>query len=178
VFTLIVIGTIPAAVVGFFLQKIIEKIFNSLALVGFSLLITAGLLFLSKGFTNFKKYFNQMNWLDSLIVGLFQALAILPGVSRSGSTIISGLMRGLSTETAFRFSFYLAIPAILGATILQIPDMLSSQFNYLNQAILGMFVAGVTGYLALVTLQKILRQGKLWFFGFYCLALGLFLLLF
>lgn len=171
---MVVVGTIPAAVVGFFLQNFIEKLFNSLTLVGFSLLLTTGLLFFSRRFRVTKKNFNQMVWKDAFIVGLFQALAILPGVSRSGATIISGLGRGLNRETAFRFSFYLAIPAIIGALALQVPGIIGDQLDYLNQSILGMLVAGITGYLALLIFERVLRQGKLWLFGFYCFVLGMF----
>jgi len=174
---LIILGTIPAAIVGLFLQNHIEQIFNSLKLVGLSLLVTAGFLFSTKKLKPFNRRFSQAKWQDALLVGAFQALAILPGISRSGSTIISGLWRKFDRPTAFRFSFYLAIPAIIGATVLQLPELISIQFNYLNQAILGMIIAGATGYFALVTLKRVLVSKKFWLFGLYCLFLGLLLLL-
>lgn len=187
---LILLGTIPAAIVGFLLQNYIDQIFDSLKLVAFSFLITAGLLFSTRFLDRqCKRHLGRwpaerrdssevegLNWRDALFIGLFQAVAILPGVSRSGSTIVAGLWRGLKQETSFRFSFFLAIPAILGALVLQIPDLASGQFNSLNQAIVGMMIAGVIGYLALSILQKVLKQGSLWIFGFYCLVLGLILL--
>lgn len=174
---LVIIGTIPAVVVGLFLQRYITQIFDSLRLVGIALLITAGLLLVSKRFKLLNRRFKYLKWQDALFVGIFQALAILPGVSRSGSTIVAGLWRGVERETALRFSFYLAIPAILGALTLQIPDLIGSQFSYLNQGILGMVIAGAVGYGALKILEKTLINAKLWFFGIYCLVLGLAILL-
>ena len=170
---LIVVGTIPAAIVGLLLQNYINDIFNSLKLVGVTLLITGGLLFTSKQFKKFNRQFKSLNWRDALLVGAFQALAILPGVSRSGATIVSGLWKRFDRETAFQFSFYLAIPAILGALLLQIPDLIYSPCGYLEQGILGMVVAGAVGYGALRILEKTLLSAKLWLFGIYCLVLGL-----
>ena len=175
---LVVIGTIPAVVVGLFLQTYITQIFDSLKLVGVALLMTAGLLLVSKRFKLLNRRFKYLKWQDALFVGIFQALAILPGVSRSGSTIVAGLARKLDRETAFRFSFYLAIPAILGALTLQIPDLIGGQVNYLSQGILGMIIAGAVGYEALKILEKTLLGAKFWLFGIYCLVLGMIILLF
>jgi len=88
------------------------------------------------------------------------------------------LARKLDRETAFRFSFYLAIPAILGALALQIPDLIDGQVNYLSQGILGMIIAGAVGYEALKILEKTLLGAKFWLFGIYCLVLGIVILLF
>ena len=175
---LVVIGTIPAVVVGLFLQTYITQIFDSLKLVGVALLMTAGLLLVSKRFKLLNRRFKYLKWQDALFVGIFQVLAILPGVSRSGSTIVAGLARKLDRETAFRFSFYLAIPAILGALALQIPDLIDGQVNYLSQGILGMIIAGAVGYEVLKILEKTLLGAKFWLFGIYCLVLGMIILLF
>jgi len=175
---LVIIGTIPAIVVGLFLQRYITQIFDSLKLVGVALLMTAGLLLVSKRFKLLNRRFKYLKWQDALFVGIFQVLAILPGVSRSGSTIVAGLARKLDRETAFRFSFYLAIPAILGALALQIPDLIDGQVNYLSQGILGMIIAGAVGYEALKILEKTLLGAKFWLFGIYCLVLGIVILLF
>jgi undecaprenyl-diphosphatase len=170
---LVVVGTVPAVIVGLLLQPYLVQIFDSLRLVGITLLITAGLLFWSRGFKSLNRGFKQTKWEDGVWVGLFQALAILPGISRSGSTIVAGLSRKLKREMALRFSFYLAIPAILGALVLQIPDLMVSPCGYLQQGILGMVVAGVVGYGALKILESFLLKARLWFFGFYCLLLGI-----
>jgi len=171
----IVIGTIPAAIVGLLLQGYIEQIFNSLKLVGLALLVTAGFLFSTQRLKSFNR--QQLKWEDALFVGVFQALAILPGISRSGSTIVSGLWRRFDRETAFRFSFFLAIPAILGALSLQIPDLIYSSCAYLGQGVWGMFIAGLVGYGALKILENFLLKAKLWVFGIYCLVVGMLTLL-
>ncbi len=170
---LIIIGTIPAVIFGLLLQSHITQIFNSLKLVGVTLLVTGGLLFLSKQFKQLNRRFSHLKWSDALFIGAFQALAILPGISRSGATIVSGLWRRLDRETAFQFSFYLAVPAILGALVLQIPDLIYSPCGYLEQGILGMVIAGAVGYGALKILEKALLSAKLWLFGVYCLVLGI-----
>lgn len=175
--TMIAIGTIPALIFGLILQNQLAKIFDSLKIVALSLLLTALILFLTKKMANLKLSFNQLKWQDSFLIGCFQALAILPGVSRSGSTIAAGLWRGLKRKSAFRFSFFLAIPACIGALILQIPDLISGQFNHLGQSLLGMIVAAVTGFWALKILERVLLKAKFWVFGAYCLLLSLILFL-
>lgn len=174
---MILIGTIPAGIIGFFLQGYIKDIFDSLKLVGLSLLLTAGLLFSTKFTKNLNKDFKDLNWKETLFIGIFQAIAILPGVSRSGSTIVAGLWQNLKRETAFAFSFYLAIPAILGALILQIPEISNSSDYYLKQGIFGMIIAGTVGYFSLIILEKFLKSAKLFWFGLYCLAAGILVLI-
>lgn len=169
---LIIIGTIPAVIVGLFLNEFLEVIFNSLKLVGLALLINSFLLFSNKFFVKGKKTVRQLNWQDALVIGLFQAASILPGISRSGSTIIAGLWRKAESKSAFYFSFYLAVPAILGALILQIPDLVKASTAYLSQGILGMFIAGIVGYFSLAALENVLKSTKLWLFGIYCFLLG------
>lgn len=174
---MVVVGTIPAIIVGLILQSYIIQIFNSRRLVGISLLITGGLLLFGRRFKSLNRRFNSLNWQDAILVGCFQALAIIPGISRSGSTIVSGLWRGFDRETAFRFSFYLAIPAILGAVVLQTPDLIYNPCEHLGQGFLGIVVAGLVGYGALRIVEKTLLGAKLWFFGIYCLVLGIVVLL-
>lgn len=186
-FWLIILGTIPVAVIGGLFEGQIKATFDSLQVVAFSLLVTAALLFSTKWVKVGNRQFSargqsasggrQLKWQDGLFVGLFQALALLPGVSRSGSTIAASLIRKADRETAFRFSFYLAIPAIAGALVLQIPDLIFSAPGYLEQGFLGMVTSGVVGFFALKALERVLRQARLFWFGFYCLILGSLLLL-
>lgn len=179
IFWLIVIGTIPAVIIGLLLEKNINRIFDSLKLVGVSLLITGFLLLMTiflKGKNN--KNFKSMKWSDGLVVGFFQALAILPGFSRTGATLFGSLLRKADRQTAFQFSLFLAIPAIIGAAVLQIPDILDNRFNFLNQSLLGMIIAFFVGYFALKILKKILLNSRLWIFGIYCFLIGFLLLFF
>ena len=174
---LLIIGTLPAVIFGILLDKQIENIFNSSKIVGFGLIFTSILLFSTKFVKNNKKEFKQLNEKDAFFIGLLQAISILPGISRSGLTIISGLWRGLSPETAFRFSFYLSIPAILGALVFKIKDISFYSTQEIIFGIIGMIVAGLVGYLSLKILEKILKSAKFFWFGFYCLILGLFALM-
>jgi len=179
IFWLLVIGSLPALFVGLFLQRYVGLIFSSLKLIAFSFLLT-GILLISTKFLKAKRKKNifSLNWLDALVVGFFQAVAILPGVSRSGSTIAGGLWRNFKQETAFQYSFFLAIPAILGALVLQIPDLKNQTSLFLSQSILGMFIALIAGFFSLKILKKVLLNFQFWFFGFYCFLVGFLLLLF
>jgi undecaprenyl-diphosphatase len=176
---LIILGTLPAVLFGFLAKDQIEGAFNSLKMTGISFLITAIFLFSTKLINNVraKKELADLTWIDALVVGIFQAIAILPGVSRSGSTITGSLWRGLSSKAAFLFSFYLAIPAIFGAAVLNIKDVVSYSPNELIYGFLGLSVSAIVGFFALKLLEGILKSSKLWYFGFYCLGLGLILLL-
>lgn len=171
---LIVLGTIPAVIVGFLIKDNIEQVFSSLTLVSVSFLVTALILAITKFFENGQKYLKNITWFDALFVGIFQALAILPGVSRSGSTISAGLFRQLKREDAFRFSFLLFIPVIFGAMVLQITevDFVSLQNNIIVN-LAGFIVALLVGLVSLKILNIIMSKGKIHYFALYCLALGL-----
>lgn len=177
VFWLILIGSIPAGLVGLFLNQYLEIIFNSLLGVGLSLLITAGLLFSTRLIKKTNKNLGQLKQRKAFFIGCFQALAIFPGISRSGSTVVSGLWQGLKREDSFTFSFYLAVPAMLGALMLQIPQLLNDN-DQLTMGLIGLMTAFLTGFLSLRLLKKVVLKGKLHYFGFYCLILGMILLLF
>jgi len=168
---LIILGSIPAALLGLLLNDYLETTFNSLLLVGLSLLATAGLLFSTRLVKKTNKDKEQLKAKDSFIIGCFQALALLPGISRSGSTIVSGLFRGLKKESAFLFSFYLGAPAMIGALILQVPNF-SENSNQLGMGLIGLITAMFSGLLSLKLLEKVVIKGKLSYFGIYCLILG------
>jgi undecaprenyl-diphosphatase len=172
----IAVGTVPAVVVGLVVQQfLLEKIFGSLLLVGLGFLVTGALLFWSKKLDQGIKGLKGLKDADALKIGLFQAAALLPGISRSGSTIVGGLSQKLDREEAFKFSFYLSIPAIIGANLLQLRNLQS--FELLPQCLLGLLTAFVVGYFSLKILQKILRSQKLYYFSFYCFSIGVLTLL-
>lgn len=170
---LLAVGTIPVVIVGFLLQDKIDEIFNSLFLVGISFLITATFLFLTTFVKNPKKEIKDISFRDAGIVGFFQALSILPGVSRSGSTISGSIFSGIKKEDAFNFSFYLGMIAILGAAVLQIPEISNFNSTEAVQGFLGLLSAAVVGFFALKFFKKIVIEGKLHYFGIYCLLLGI-----
>lgn len=173
-FFLIALATLPAATSGLFLESKIESLFNSFLFVGFFWLINASLL-LSLKFIKKEslKQTSSLKWLDVFIVGCFQALSLFPGVSRSGATITAGLWRQFSPETALQFSFFLALPAIFGALFLQALNLQLNRLPSLPACLLSMFLAALVGYLSLLTLEKILKKGKFFYFGFYCFILGI-----
>ncbi len=167
---LLVIGSIPAALAGFFLSDSIERAFESPVLVSVMLLVTGCVLFS----TRFMKSGNRDNptIAGSFIVGISQAMALLPGISRSGFTISTGLFKGIKREKAARFSFMLSIPAIAGAAVLKLGDAGSSGIDS-SLIVTGFVISALTGYFALRVLLKFLRDGKFSIFAWYCWLLGL-----
>ena len=176
-FKLLILGTIPAVFIGLFFDKQIEEAFTSLKMIGLSFLITSVFLLSTKFIKSTGQGLEKPSWKDALVVGLLQAMAILPGVSRSGSTITGGLWRKLPPDQAFEFSFFLAIPAILGAFVFKIKDLFLFSFNDVILGVLGMIVSAIVGILALTILQKILRSANFFWFGIYCLIIGILILL-
>lgn len=174
----LVLGTIPIVFVGFFLKEKIGVIFNSLLLVGFSFLTGALILILTILPRNPKRSIKEFNFSDAIIIGLFQAFSILPGISRSGSTISAALFRGIKKESSFKFSFFLGMIAIFGANLLQIPEIFNFTFEDALSGILGFSFAAIVGFFALKWLQKIVIKRKLHYFGIYCAILGIICILF
>lgn len=169
---MLIIATIPIVFVGFFFNDLIENSFSSLKVVGFSLIFTSIVLFMSK----YPKIKNKnINFFNSFFMGIAQALAILPGVSRSGITISTALIQGIKQEEAARFSFLMAIPPILGATLLEIKNI--EQIENLNYALIGVFFSIVSGYLSLKFLLRIIKTNKFSYFSVYCFVLGFFILI-
>lgn len=166
-FLLILYASLPAVVVGLFLEPYLKVFFGSLAVVGGGLLITGILLLRARE----KKPGKLLTAGPALRVGLAQAAALIPGISRSGSTIGVGLLSGLSRQQAFELSFLLAIPATLGALVLQLPELLAVE-GLLVQRIMGLTVSAGVGFLALGWLEKVLQKGRLAWFGGYCVVIG------
>ncbi|MBN2600587.1 MAG: undecaprenyl-diphosphatase UppP [Candidatus Marinimicrobia bacterium] len=173
----VIIGTIPTAIAGLFLEDFFVSIFHNIQLVGITLLIT-GIAILSTRFIKPKTV--DLTPKKSLLIGIAQSIAILPGISRSGFTISCALFSGMSRENAARFSFLLAIPAILGATLLHIVDLFSSDTVGINIAPLlaGFLCSFVVGYMAIRFLLSVLKSGKFVWFAPYCFFAGLVVLLF
>jgi undecaprenyl-diphosphatase len=170
----IVIGSIPAATVGLLFAEFFDQVFGTPTLAAFFLLMTALLLIWGERMYTGEKILDQMTWMDAIAIGLFQMLALFPGISRSGSTITGGLWRGLDRETAARYSFLLGVPAILGAGLLSIFDLqqsgsLISEWQVLLAAFLS---AAVVGYACIYFLLAWLRSHSLYIFAAYCAIVG------
>jgi undecaprenyl-diphosphatase len=168
-------GSIPAAVAGLLFEDFFEDIFGEPRFAALFLLGTALLLVLGERLHRGTKSLSALSWLDAMIVGLFQMIALFPGISRSGSTITAGLIRGLDRETAARFSFLLGVPAIAGAGLLALLDILAAGDLAENLAVYAatLITAAVTGYLCIYLLLAWLRSHSLYLFAVYCAVLGL-----
>jgi len=176
---LLILGTIPAAVLGYLLEDFFEGLFSEPVWVSIFLLVTAGLLAASEWMARQTREARDLRWQDALIIGLGQAAAIAPGISRSGATISVGLWRGLERAEAARFSFLLSAPIIFGAGLLQLTDLLAEP-NPLAQGSLlvaGFVAAAVSGYICIGALLRYLQHGRLYPFAIYCALFGTFCLL-
>lgn len=171
----IVVSMIPVGIVGLFFKDYVEEIFGSgLLVVGFCLLITASLLIFSYYAKPRQK--EHISWKDAFVIGLAQAVAVLPGVSRSGSTIATGLMLGNKKETLAQFSFLMVIPPILGEALLDVLKMVKGEdvmggIEALPLTI-GFVAAFVSGCVACKWMINIVKKGKLIYFGIYCAVVG------
>jgi undecaprenyl-diphosphatase len=168
----IILSTIPAAVAGFRLEKMIEESFRNPALIVLPLSLVSFLMIYAERGPHSSQPLEKLTLKDSLIIGFAQALALLPGVSRSGITITTGLLRGYRREAATRFSFLLSTPAIAGAALLhlgRLPKEMASEWPIFA---VGFASSGVVGYLAIAFLMRYLRQHTLNAFAGYRLALA------
>lgn len=174
---LIIIGSIPTAIIGLLFHKIADRLFSSLLISGSMLIATGIILFFTRFVKRSAKEVSLFSIKDSLIIGISQGLAVMPGLSRSGTTIATGLFLGLNHETAAKYSFLLSIPAILGASLLSFGDLAGNTHIPLTAYLAGALVACITGYLALNFLFYIVRRGRLHYFSPYCIAIGIFSLI-
>jgi undecaprenyl-diphosphatase len=178
----LVIGSVPAAVIGAALSGFFEGLFSSTAAVGIFLVVTSCLLWGADYATaraaraqRRGAALDKMRPLDAIIVGCYQALAIAPGLSRSGSTIAAGIFLGFERQTAARFAFLLSIPAILGAFLFKLNDLAGASGGTGGAALLvGFFAAAISGFLAVRFMMRYLKDHRLRPFAIYTLALGLF----
>lgn len=170
--TLIAIGTVPAVVLGLLFESKVEELVNSPSTVAIMLVVT-GIVLLATGLLRQgDKRSEDIGPLDSVLIGLSQALALIPGISRSGMTISAGLVRGMSKVEAARFAFLLGIPVIAGAGMLEMIDFLGSGEPIPGSVWVGVIVAGLSGYFAISVLIRLLTRVGLAPFGIYCVAFG------
>ncbi len=177
----IIIATIPAGIAGLIATKLglLDFLEKNVKFVGVMLLLTALFLFLIKDFKGNKDK-DDITFFDSIIIGLCQMIAIIPGVSRSGATIVGGMYRNLKRETAFNFSFILYIPISIATSILGIKDIVSLSISNSMWILylIATIVAGIFTYIFTKWFAKIVKEGKLLYFSIYCIILGIVVLLF
>ncbi|MDR0322623.1 MAG: undecaprenyl-diphosphate phosphatase [Treponema sp.] len=181
----LIIATIPVVIIALLFNDTIEDVFASAKFLGFCFLITTALLvtaeLLSKRAKNISdlKKAEEMRWYDALVIGIMQAVAILPGISRSGATISGALFRKLDRDFAARFSFLLSIPAILGAVVLQTKDLIKGSAAETAEVstgavavIAGTITAAIVGFFAVKFMLKIIKERSLYGFAIYTAVLG------
>lgn len=172
---MVFLGTVPTGIIGILFKDILERAFSSTLVVSAMLLITGTLLYIANGLKSGTKGPAQIKAADAVFIGLFQGLAITPGISRSGSTIFAGLLRGFTGELATKFSFILSIPAILGAALLQLLGHGTSNLSNEQLIIMvpGVIMAALSGTVAIKMLIALLNSRKLQYFSYYCWFIGL-----
>lgn len=170
---MIIVATLPLFVVYPIKDKV-ESLYSNTIFVGFALLVTGTLLFFSDRIAKGKKAARSTTMLDALLIGVGQAVAVVPGLSRSGTSISVGMMRGLKRKFAVRFSFLLSIPAVLGANIVSIGDAVKEgiDVSLLPAYIVGTIVAAVSGYFAIRLVNILADKGKFGNFAYYCWGIG------
>lgn len=170
----IIIGTLPLFVV-LPIKDLVDGLYSNTIFIGFAFLLTGTLLFLSDRMTRGNKDLKSSTLVDVLLVGCAQAVAVVPGLSRSGSTVAAGLARGFSREFAVKFSFLLSIPAVLGANVLSLIDAIQEGIDWslMPMYLAGVVTAAVCGYLAIRLLKFITQRGSFGAFCYYCWGAGL-----
>lgn len=172
---LILMSSIPTAIIGFVSKDVAEQAANLLIVPGICWIVTAGLLFVADKAKGGEKLPREVTYTNAFIIGIVQGIATLPGISRSGATIAACLLCGFNRKFAVKYSFIMSIPAILGATLLELMEVSGADiaggeiFSY----VVGMIFAAVVGYISIKTMLVVVGKKKFTIFSIYCLLLGL-----
>lgn len=171
---LVVLATIPAALIGYLFEDQLETLFTDPVSVAVSLMISGGILWVSETLGNRMRDLKAVNGTDALAIGIAQAVSILPAISRSGATIATGLARGLERPAAARFSFLMSAPIVFGAGLLKVLDVAETGVpsDTLVLMVAGFIAAMVTGYLCIAFLLRFLATRSLRTFAVYCWVVG------
>lgn len=180
VFVLVVIATIPAVILGFLLEKFFRSLFGSPEVAAAFLVVNGFLLLFGerlRGANRSRREVSTLTRADALVIGCWQCLALIPGLSRSGATMVGGLLRGIDHEGSAHFSFLIATPIILGATVLEVPKLLHEQVapGVFTLSVIAAVVAGITALLSTIFLMRYFRKHDSWAlnpFAFYCIIAG------
>lgn len=172
---MIIVSSIPTAIMGLLFSDYIDRIFGSLTVISICWIITGFILLFSEKLNNNKKEIEGMKYRNAIFVGICQGLAIMPGISRSGSTIVGSLVTGLKREFAVEFAFLISIPAILGSAILEFPKAIKAGIepSTIGPMIVGFLVAAISGYFAITTMIRIVSKHRMRYFSYYVWILGL-----
>lgn len=176
VIPLLIVGTLPAVAIGLSIELFFPELKTSPLLAASMLLVTGGILLATRWIKEGDQVYEKVSYRGVLIIGLFQAIAILPGISRSGSTIFAGQWVGLKRESAGTFSFLLAIPVLAGATVLELAKILKKGDQAdvsIGMLLLGAAISFVVGYFSLWLLVRFIQRGKFHWFAWWCIPFGL-----
>lgn len=177
---MIIVATIPTAIIGLLLNDFFSGLYNSLASIGVALILTGTVLWIVERLKPGNKSLENMKIRDALLVGIFQSIAIAPGISRSGATIVGSLSAGLNRPLAVKFAFLISIPSIIGAAVLEAPEALAHgiETSYILPILSGIIVAAVSGYIAIKTMIRLMSNKKLHIFSYYTWVVGALVLLY
>ena len=175
----IILGSVPTAAIGLLFKDFFESLYSSMLPIGFAFLLTGLLLWISEKRAFQKKGMKNMTSLDAILIGTAQGIAIIPGISRSGSTIVAGLLRGLNKNLATEYSFLLAIPVIFGASLLGIVDVIKSDTQVLINLplFIGVITSTIVGIISIKFLINLINKNKLHYFSYYLWILGIIVIL-
>jgi len=165
----IVIASIPTAIIGLYFENFADVLFSSTVYVGYALILTSILLVLSDK----KKSSGVVTYNKSFLLGIIQGFAVIPGISRSGSTIAIAVLLNINRKDAAEFSFLMALPAVFGATLLQVKYIDTLESILITPYLLAMLSAFISGFVAIFLMMKLVRSAKLTYFAIYCLAIGI-----
>lgn len=177
---MIIVATIPTGIIGLTGKDLFSSMYLSLTAIGAGLIFTGTILWFAERINHGGKGVTEMKFRHAVIVGLMQGVAICPGVSRSGSTLVGGLLSGLNREFAVKFAFLISIPAILGSVVLEAPAAFEqgAGMDIVLPIVCGVAVSAVSGYIAIKAMIRLVSNKKLYYFSFYTWALGIAVILY
>lgn len=172
---MIIVATIPTALIGLLFQDFFNGLYLSYTAIGAGFLITGIIMFAAEKMGSASRGIEKMNFRNAIFVGVLQGIAICPGISRSGSTLVGGLTTGLKRDFAVKFAFLISIPSILGSVVLEVPDAIEAgiEASQTGPILAGMVVAAVSGFIAIKTMIRIVSDKKLSYFSYYVWVLGI-----
>lgn len=171
---MIIVSTIPTAIMGLAFNDFFGNLYLSLIAIGSGLLITGFIMFFAERMGRENKGIEKMNFRNALFIGFLQGIAICPGISRSGSTLVGGLTTGLNRAFAVKFAFLISIPSILGSVIVELPAAIDAGIDtgLIGPILVGVIVAAVSGFVAIKTMIRIVSKKKLSYFSYYVWVIG------
>ena len=172
---LMITATIPTAIIGFAFNDFFESLYGNILFIGIGFLITGTEMYIAEMIGSNSRDLDRMNFRNAVFIGIMQGIAIYPGISRSGSTLVGGLSTGLKREFAVRFAFLISIPAIMGSALIEGKDALEAGIDtsVIGPVLVGMAVAAVSGIFAIKAMIKVVSDKKLRYFSYYVWALGI-----